>query len=81
MDKNFNNYDNMPPNFFNKLNSVHSDKNIIKEINLVGKISEINHWFNNIVYEGKKFNIISKFSSTQTSDKESYYCSLYRITK
>ena len=80
-DKNYNNYDNMQPKFFNKLKSVHLDKNKIEEINLVGKISEINHWFNNIVYEGKKFNIISNFASTQISDKVSYYCSLHRTTK
>ena len=36
-DNNYNNYDNMPPKFFNKLKSVHLNKNKIEEINLLVK--------------------------------------------
>ena len=42
-------FEGAPPKFFNKSNAIELDKNLIEENNLIGKISESNHWFNNII--------------------------------
>ena len=74
-------YEDHPPKFFEKLNSVKLDKQNIEEINLCGILSENNHWYNNIVYKGKKFNTMSNYQNLYKSDKISYFCSLHRTTK
>jgi len=70
-----------PPKFFNKSQAIELDKNLIEEINVIGVITDKNHWYNNIVYKGKKFNIISNKTQLNKSKNVSYYCSLHRTTK
>ena len=70
-----------PPKFFNKFNAVELDKNYIEEINLIGNISDNNHWYKNIIYKGKKFNTMSNNKTLSNATKISYFCSLHRTTK
>ena len=71
----------VPPKFFNKSNAIELDKNLIEEKNIIGKIEETNHWFNNIIYNGKKFNTMSNYNKLNNSTQISYFCTLHRTTK
>ena len=75
------NYEGAPQKFFDKSNAILLDKNFIEENNLIGNISETNHWFNNIIYKGKKFNTMSNYKNLNNSTKVSYFCALHRTTK
>ena len=76
-----NNYEGAPPKFFNKSNAILLDTNLIEENNLIGNISETNHWFNNIILKRKKFNTMFNYTNLNKVIKVSYFCSLHRNIK